>query len=40
VDLHIVGCPPDPTTLLQGLLALLERAMVAPAPRLAQRGRP
>jgi Ni,Fe-hydrogenase III small subunit len=40
VDLHIAGCPPDPTTLLQGLLALLERAMVAPAPRLAQRGRP
>jgi NADH:ubiquinone oxidoreductase subunit B-like Fe-S oxidoreductase len=25
VDLHIRGCPPEPTTLLQGLLALLER---------------
>jgi len=25
VDLHIRGCPPDPTTLLQGLLALLDR---------------
>jgi Ni,Fe-hydrogenase III small subunit len=25
VDLHIRGCPPDPTSLLQGLLALLER---------------
>ena len=24
VDLHIPGCPPDPTTLLQGLLALVE----------------
>jgi Ni,Fe-hydrogenase III small subunit len=26
VDLHIRGCPPTPTDLLQGLLALLERA--------------
>jgi Ni,Fe-hydrogenase III small subunit len=26
VDLHIRGCPPDPTRLLAGLLALLERA--------------
>ncbi len=26
VDLHIEGCPPSPTALLQGLLALLERA--------------
>jgi Ni,Fe-hydrogenase III small subunit len=25
VDLHIRGCPPSPTALLQGLLALLER---------------
>jgi Ni,Fe-hydrogenase III small subunit len=24
VDLHIRGCPPDPTTLLKGLLALIE----------------
>jgi Ni,Fe-hydrogenase III small subunit len=26
VDLHIRGCPPSPTQLLKGLLALLERA--------------
>ena len=26
VDLHIAGCPPTPTALLRGLLALLERA--------------
>jgi Ni,Fe-hydrogenase III small subunit len=26
VDLHIPGCPPSPTALLAGLLALLERA--------------
>ena len=26
VDLHIRGCPPTPTDLLQGLLALLEHA--------------
>jgi Ni,Fe-hydrogenase III small subunit len=26
VDLHIAGCPPAPLVLLQGLLALLERA--------------
>src|SRR5213078_3809167 len=26
VDLHIRGCPPSPNQLLQGLLALLERA--------------
>lgn len=26
VDLHIPGCPPSPTTLLRGLLALMERA--------------
>ena len=26
VDLHIRGCPPDPTALLSGLLALLENA--------------
>lgn len=25
VDLHIPGCPPDPTALLKGLLALVER---------------
>jgi Ni,Fe-hydrogenase III small subunit len=24
VDLHIKGCPPSPTDLLKGLLALLE----------------
>jgi Ni,Fe-hydrogenase III small subunit len=26
VDLHIAGCPPTPTVILQGLLALLEQA--------------
>src|SRR5258708_1044901 len=26
VDLHISGCPPTPTAMLKGLLALLERA--------------
>ena len=26
VDLHIPGCPPDPTALLKGLLALLDEA--------------
>jgi Ni,Fe-hydrogenase III small subunit len=26
VDLHIRGCPPNPTTLLQGLIALLEKS--------------
>jgi Ni,Fe-hydrogenase III small subunit len=25
VDLHIAGCPPSPTDLLKGLLALLSR---------------
>ena len=25
VDLHIAGCPPTPTAMLQGLLALLDR---------------
>jgi Ni,Fe-hydrogenase III small subunit len=30
VDLHIAGCPPSPTALLGGLLALLERANAAP----------
>ncbi|EEW25648.1 NADH-quinone oxidoreductase subunit B family protein [Rhodobacter ferrooxidans] len=29
VDLHIPGCPPNPTALLQGLLALIERAGTA-----------
>jgi len=32
VDLHIPGCPPSPSQLLAGLLALLEDAAVA-APR-------
>jgi NADH:ubiquinone oxidoreductase subunit B-like Fe-S oxidoreductase len=26
VDLHIRGCPPSPTALLRGLLALVESA--------------
>ena len=25
VDLHIRGCPPSPTALLRGLIALLDR---------------
>jgi Ni,Fe-hydrogenase III small subunit len=29
VDLHISGCPPTPMAMLQGLLALLERADTA-----------
>ncbi|MFA6206961.1 MAG: hydrogenase, partial [Methylocystis sp.] len=24
VDLHIRGCPPDPTTLLKGLIAFVD----------------
>lgn len=30
VDLHIRGCPPDPTALLKGLLALLQQRAGAP----------
>ena len=30
VDLHIPGCPPDPTALLKGLLALLQQRAGAP----------
>jgi Ni,Fe-hydrogenase III small subunit len=29
VDLHIAGCPPTPTAMLKGLLALLERSEAA-----------
>jgi Ni,Fe-hydrogenase III small subunit len=29
VDLHIRGCPPNPTTLLRGLIALLEKGAAA-----------
>ena len=29
VDLHVRGCPPNPTALLRGLIALLERAAAA-----------
>lgn len=32
VDLHIPGCPPSPTRILKGLLALLEYS-AAPRPR-------
>jgi NADH-quinone oxidoreductase B subunit len=32
VDLHIAGCPPTPTAILQGLLALLEQADTVTAP--------
>lgn len=31
VDLHIPGCPPTPTALLKGLLALLESSNAQPA---------
>ena len=31
VDLHIPGCPPDPTALLKGLLALLDSVSVETA---------
>ena len=31
VDLHIPGCPPSPTALLRGLLALLESASAGPS---------
>lgn len=31
VDLHIPGCPPSPTQLLGGLLALLDAAATGPA---------
>lgn len=38
VDLHIDGCPPSPTALLKGLLALLERVENgAPTAELQQR---
>ena len=33
VDLHIRGCPPSPTQLLSGLLALLEHVERAGVPR-------
>ena len=31
VDLHIRGCPPSPTQILQGLIALLQHAGAKPA---------
>ena len=33
VDLHIPGCPPSPTEILKGLLALMERVNVEPPAR-------
>ena len=33
VDLHIPGCPPDPTALLKGLLALLQRMGTGARPK-------
>jgi len=35
VDLHIRGCPPNPTQLLQGLLALLDAGASEPVSRAA-----
>src|SRR6266852_1226618 len=32
VDLHIRGCPPTPTALLEGLIALVDKASAAPRP--------
>ena len=32
VDIHIAGCPPDPTALLKGLLALVEQMGVGARP--------
>jgi Ni,Fe-hydrogenase III small subunit len=32
VDLHIPGCPPTPTALLKGLLALIDTALARPLP--------
>ena len=29
VDLHIGGCPPSPTTLLKGLIALVDQMVVS-----------
>lgn len=31
VDLHIPGCPPSPTQLLKGLIALIEGSALAPS---------
>ena len=33
IDLHIPGCPPSPTEILKGLLALMERVNVEPPAR-------
>jgi Ni,Fe-hydrogenase III small subunit len=33
VDLHIKGCPPTPTQLLEGLLALLDQPPAKPGGR-------
>jgi Ni,Fe-hydrogenase III small subunit len=40
VDLHIPGCPPTPTALLKGLLALLETQTQAPPPPAPAQNEP
>ena len=37
VDLHIRGCPPTPTAMLKGLLALLEVSSAAGPPRVGEK---
>jgi NADH:ubiquinone oxidoreductase subunit B-like Fe-S oxidoreductase len=37
VDLHIPGCPPSPTALLKGLLALLQHVSGESGTRLMRK---